>query len=104
MKTAAAILLSTFLAVCATAALARPLLPRPEPGQMPALGGDGFIPRGRIADDEGEAAKKLKANDAALQAQSINGGGRVLSVEEARDGWRVKLLKDGNVRIVFVPD
>lgn len=71
---------------------------------MPTLGGDGFIPRGRIADDEGEAAKKLKANDAALQAQSINGGGRVLSVEEARDGWRVKLLKDGNVRIVFVPD
>ena len=71
---------------------------------MPTLGGDGFIARGRIADDEGETVKKLNASDAALQAQSINGGGRVLSVEEARDGWRVKLLKDGNVRIVFVPD
>ncbi len=46
----------------------------------------------------------LDANAAARQAQSMNGGGRVLSVEEARSGWRVKLLKDGNVRIVFVPD
>ena len=103
MKTAAAILVTACLALFATAALARPLLPRPAPEQVP-LGDDGFVPRGRVRDEESEAHKTLNANDAARQAQSLNGGGRVLSVEEARDGWRVKLLKDGNVRIVFVPD
>lgn len=41
---------------------------------------------------------------AARIAQKLNGGGRVLSVEPAAGGWRVKLLKDGDVRIVFVPD
>ncbi|MES2883956.1 MAG: hypothetical protein V4709_04085 [Pseudomonadota bacterium] len=104
MKIAAAILLASCLAATVTTAWARPLLPRPEAVQIAPPGGDGFVPRGRVTDDQGEAAKNLNANDAARQAQSINGGGRVLSVEESRDGWRVKLLKDGNVRIVFVPD
>lgn len=45
---------------------------------------------------------QLSARDAAREAQQINGGGRVLSVDTANGGWRVKLLKDGNVRIVFV--
>lgn len=45
---------------------------------------------------------QLSAKDAAREAQQINGGGRVLSVDTANGGWRVKLLKDGNVRIVFV--
>jgi hypothetical protein len=40
----------------------------------------------------------------ARQAQRLNGGGRVLSVEAVEGGYRVKLLKDGDVRIVFVPD
>lgn len=46
----------------------------------------------------------LSASEAARQAQQLNGGGRVLSVEQAHDGWRVKLIKNGDVRIVFVPD
>ncbi len=44
------------------------------------------------------------ADMATREAQQINGGGRVLSVDPANGGWRVKLLKDGNVRMVFVPD
>ena len=32
----------------------------------------------------------------------MNGGGRVLSVEPAGDGYRVKLLRDGEVRVVYV--
>lgn len=80
-------------------AVALPLLPRPQPGQP--LGADQLVPRGSELDDGG---RNLDAHDAARQAQDLNGGGRVLSVEEARGGWRVKLLKEGNVRIVFVPD
>ena len=35
---------------------------------------------------------------AAAQAQRQNGGGRVLSVEPEGEGFRVKVLKDGEVR------
>ena len=43
------------------------------------------------------------ANEAARRAQAINGGGKVLSVDDLQEGWRVKLLKDGNVRVVQLP-
>lgn len=36
-------------------------------------------------------------------AQRQNGGGRVLAVDRNDQGYRVKLLKDGDVRIVYVP-
>lgn len=42
-------------------------------------------------------------DEAALRAQSLNNGGRVLSVEHRHDGYRVKLIKHGEIRIVFVP-
>jgi len=45
----------------------------------------------------------LSPSDAARVAQQQNGGGRVLSVDPGDRGYRVKLLKDGNVRIVYVP-
>ncbi|MGQ0701373.1 MAG: hypothetical protein ACT4PZ_24410 [Panacagrimonas sp.] len=41
---------------------------------------------------------------AARVAQKRYGGGKVLGVESADDGYRVKLLRNGDVRIVFVPD
>lgn len=42
--------------------------------------------------------------DAARRAQQRNGGGRVLSVEPEGAGHRVKVLKDGEVRILHVED
>lgn len=39
-----------------------------------------------------------RAAAAARQAQAANGGGRVLSVEPEGSGYRVKVLKDGEVR------
>jgi hypothetical protein len=40
--------------------------------------------------------------DAARRAQMRNGGGRVLSVEPEGNGYRVKVLKDGVVRIYII--
>ncbi|MCI0749917.1 MAG: hypothetical protein L0Y32_05175 [Nevskiales bacterium] len=41
---------------------------------------------------------------AARQAQQQNGGGRVLSVDRGENGYRVKLLKDGEVRSYLIAD
>lgn len=41
--------------------------------------------------------------EAARRAQDLNGGGRVLSVERRPNGYRVKLIKRGDISIVFVP-
>lgn len=47
---------------------------------------------------------RLSSDEASRIAQQRNGGGRVLGVSPAIDGWRVRLVKDGEVRTVFVPD
>ena len=39
-----------------------------------------------------------RSADAAQRAQQRNGGGRVLSVDPEGPGYRVKVLKDGEVR------
>ena len=39
-----------------------------------------------------------RSAQAAREAQAANGGGRVLSVEPEGTGYRVKVLKDGEVR------
>lgn len=39
-----------------------------------------------------------RSGDAARRAQQRNGGGRVLSVDPEGAGYRVKVLKDGEVR------
>ena len=44
------------------------------------------------------------AADAARLAQKRNGGGRVLSVEPTVNGHRVKVLKDGVVRVYVIED
>jgi len=69
----------------------------------PKLQPDSFAPR-RSGQEESHRDNGISAQEAAREAQQRNGGGRVLSVDEAGNGWRVKLLKDGDVRIVFVPN
>lgn len=53
---------------------------------------------------EGRSASRMTAGQAARQAQQRYGGGRVLSVDSMGDGYRVKLLRDGDVRVVFISD
>jgi hypothetical protein len=47
--------------------------------------------------------RRMTPSEAAMQAQRNHGGGRVLAVEAADNGYRVKLLQRGDVHIVFVP-
>ena len=47
-------------------------------------------------------AGRLSPGEAARLAQHRNGGGRVLDVVPAGDGWQVKLIKSGEVRTVYV--
>ena len=47
-------------------------------------------------DDRGDRGDR--SGDAARRAQQRNGGGRVLSVDPEGPGYRVKVLKDGEVR------
>lgn len=51
----------------------------------------------------GERRHRLSAGDAARQAQQANSGGRVLSIAHTPRGYRVKLIKNGEVRIIFIP-
>ena len=48
-------------------------------------------------------SRRMTPSEAAAQAQRIHGGGRVLSVEPAGEGYRVKLLQHGDVNIVTIP-
>lgn len=48
-------------------------------------------------------ARGITPAEAARIAQQQNGGGRVLAVEPEAGGYRVKLLKNGDVRILYVP-
>lgn len=54
---------------------------------------DGFVDR----------RPQMSPADAAREAQRRYGGGKVLSVDAAGGGYRVKLVRDGDVRIVFIP-
>lgn len=47
---------------------------------------------------------RMSPSQAAREAVARNGGGRVLSVSEVDGGYRVKVLKEGDMRIVFVSD
>ena len=48
--------------------------------------------------------RRDRSAEAAQRAQQRNGGGRVLSVEPENAGYRVKVLKDGEVRVHHVED
>lgn len=45
----------------------------------------------------------ISAGEAARQAEHADSGGRVLSIAHAPLGYRVKLIKNGEVRIIFIP-
>ena len=45
----------------------------------------------------------MSSGQAAERAQQLNGGGRILAVDPAQSGYRVRVLKDGEVRSVYVP-
>lgn len=90
---AALVLLSSMLAGTAAA-------------QLFGRGGPGngletpYLPAQR---DEGRGDNRaISPEEAARRAQQQNGGGRVLSVEQAGGGYRVKLLRDGEVRVVYI--
>ena len=62
-----------------------------------------------FADDKQEHEKgrhphPRQNDEAARRAQQQNGGGRILSVEPAEGGHRVKVLKNGEVRVLVVPE
>lgn len=71
-----------------------PELDRPEPRHQAP---DGFI-------DRTDRRPQMSPAQAAREAQSQFGGGRVLSVDPASGGYRVKLERHGDVRVVFIPD
>jgi hypothetical protein len=65
--------------------------PRP-PVAAPRVGGEARQPGSRVS--VGEAAER---------AQQMNGGGRVLAVHPDENGYRVRVIKNGEVRSVYVP-
>lgn len=97
-KTIAALLLSASVLSCGPAAAQ--LFGRGGLGnglQTPYVPAQREPPRGNDGDAPG-----LSPNEAARRAQNQNGGGRVLSVEPSGPGYRVKLLRDGEVRVIYV--
>jgi hypothetical protein len=50
------------------------------------------------------AGKRRSASEAARIAEEQNGGGRVLDVRPAQGGYRVLVEKDGDVRMLFIPE
>lgn len=49
-----------------------------------------------------QTGRSIGPGEAARLAQARNGGGRVLDVVSTPDGWRVKLVKAGEVRTVMI--
>jgi hypothetical protein len=45
----------------------------------------------------------LSRDQAMQRAQQMNGGGRILAADPAENGYLVRVLKDGEVRSVYVP-
>jgi len=80
------------------------------PAMTAGLGRGGVLPASPqlppqpLLQIEGASAPEISPGEAAQRAQKINGGGKILSVVAVAGGYRVKLLKDGEVTIVFVPD
>ena len=66
--------------------------------------GAGFEAQGHDASLIDRRSSRMTAAQAAREAQKRYGGGKVLSVDPAGDGFHVKLLRDGDVRVVFIPD
>ena len=63
-----------------------------------------LVQRRNRGDDADARPSRMSAAQAAREAQQRYGGGRVLSVDSMGGGYRVKLLRDGDVRVVFISD
>jgi hypothetical protein len=74
----------------------QPAAQKPQPfPQSPSMSQSDLAPQ--------EHRPDISPGDAAHRAQEANGGGRVLAVDPMQQGYRVKLLKDGEVRAVQIP-
>jgi hypothetical protein len=71
------------------------------PAQYPRAPAAAFGPRSepQFARPQNE----FSPGDAARRAQQMNGGGRILAVDPNGPGYRVKVLKEGEVRVIAVP-
>lgn len=83
--------------ICGSASAALPEAGAPLPGGRPGNGQH---------EDAGEApprlpGRRLTPSDAARQVQRLHGG-KVLAVQPDGTGYRVKILKNGEVRIYHV--
>lgn len=58
----------------------------------------------RDTEREDRRERRDGPTEAGRRAQMRNGGGRVLSVEPMGGGYRVKVLKDGVVRVYIIED
>lgn len=66
------------------------------------FGNGDLMQPGTLIDRRGP--RGMTPGQAAKEAQRQYGGGKVLSVDPSGDGYRVKLLRDGDVRVVFIPN
>lgn len=57
-----------------------------------------------LAPQSSQRDDRLSPHEAARRAQKQNGGGRVLGVDAVPNGYRVKLVKDGEVRLYLIQD
>lgn len=74
--------------------------PRPPPQQMRPP----EPPRQQMfAPPQRPQGPGVSRDEAMRRAQQMNGGGRILAADPAESGYRVRVLKDGEVRSVYVP-
>lgn len=76
--------------------------PREYQQQYPRPPQNNFAPR--MEPQYMQPRNDFSPGDAARRAQQMNGGGRILSVDPNGPGYRVKVLKEGEVRVIAVPD
>lgn len=71
----------------------------PEPQRQPQI----FAPPQQPRPQNFQQQRPVSRDEAIRRAQQMNGGGRVLAADPAESGYRVRVLKDGEVRSVYVP-
>ena len=73
---------------------------RPQPQRQPQM----FAPPPQQRPPNfPQQGRPVSRDDAMRRAQQMSGGGRVLAADPAESGYRVRVLKDGEVRSVYVP-
>jgi hypothetical protein len=84
-------------------AIQRPMIQAPtRPVRIEPAARATQAPPSRASTPSAPAVDSLTTGEAGRRAQQLNGGGRILSVDTQDQGYRVKLLKDGEVRVINV--